>query len=240
MRGARTKLASTGAALGMALLAAGTLPDPARAQSDIEVYCSVSALESECVFTNVGSSAGTTCVRVVLTNPETAEEVRSQTVCSGKVEGSSTVTQPVGFLGDTSACVPASQCEMEIETVSYDDTESETVAGWLEIGGGFLLLLVLGSTIWVGVDAHRLGMAGPWNWILMTALLWIIGFPWYLLERSRELARRSERREPAPPRGAEAGMAGSSSLPGGVWSCGACGAMNDSDRATCADCSRSR
>ncbi|MFW6031158.1 MAG: hypothetical protein ACOC9T_01085 [Myxococcota bacterium] len=222
------------AALAGSLLAAGTPASPARAQSDIDTYCRVSMAESSCVFTNVGSSPGSVCVRVVLTNPETSESVRSQTVCSGTVEGSTTVTHPVAFMGDTSACIPPSECEMEIETVSYHDEETEALAGWLGSVGLFLISFVIGSTIWVEMDSKRVGVPNRGQWVLLTALVWIIGFPGYLMERSRVLAGN----QAAKPSGRAGGSGSASSSP--VWVCKGCGAMNDGDTNACSSCDRQR
>lgn len=54
------------------------------------------------------------------------------------------------------------------------------------------ILLVLGTSAWVAIDAntHKLayyknGLGGPTSACLCTLLLWIIGFPWYLAIRSR-------------------------------------------------------
>jgi hypothetical protein len=59
----------------------------------------------------------------------------------------------------------------------------------------FILVLVLASSIWVGLDAKQLGIrkgnssgvldAGPFGWFCCTLLLWIIAFPLYLASRSR-------------------------------------------------------
>jgi hypothetical protein len=54
------------------------------------------------------------------------------------------------------------------------------------------LLLVLGTSIWAGVDAsthklaqYRNGLGGPASAVLGSLLLWIVVFPWYLAIRSR-------------------------------------------------------
>jgi hypothetical protein len=54
-----------------------------------------------------------------------------------------------------------------------------------------LLVIVLGSTIWVGFDAagrdwseHRHGHNAV-EWVLACLLLWIVVFPMYLATRSR-------------------------------------------------------
>jgi hypothetical protein len=62
-------------------------------------------------------------------------------------------------------------------------------------------LLVMGSAIWVGIDASNLGMQrgrigggtldmGVASWVLATLLIWIVGFPCYLIARGRYVAMR--------------------------------------------------
>ena len=63
-------------------------------------------------------------------------------------------------------------------------------------------LVVLGTSVWVLIDARKLGIAkrggrgffhmGPVGWFLSCVLLWIVAFPAYLL------ARRAYLRTPAP------------------------------------------
>ena len=60
-----------------------------------------------------------------------------------------------------------------------------------------LLLIVVGTTIWVGFDSavNRVSMSsksyyssGTWlAWVLLCLLLWIVGFPLYLVRRSRTM-----------------------------------------------------
>lgn len=52
--------------------------------------------------------------------------------------------------------------------------------------GGIVLLVVIGTTIWVGVDASRRDWgkgSGTATWVLGCVLLWIVVFPWYLAKR---------------------------------------------------------
>ena len=59
----------------------------------------------------------------------------------------------------------------------------------------WLVLLVIGSSIWVYFDARSIGVKkgqvsgladmGPGGWFLVTLLLWIVGFPFYLSKRSQ-------------------------------------------------------
>lgn len=58
---------------------------------------------------------------------------------------------------------------------------------------GIIVLIVLGTSIWVLVDAKSIGVKkgqikgmgnmGPWAWFFVCLLLWIIGFPFYLAKR---------------------------------------------------------
>jgi len=67
-----------------------------------------------------------------------------------------------------------------------------------------MLLVVVGTSIWVFFDARAIGVKkgqvkgladmGPTGWFFVTLLLWIIGFPLYLANRS---AFKAANREPA-------------------------------------------
>jgi len=58
-----------------------------------------------------------------------------------------------------------------------------------------ILLVILGTSIWVFFDARAIGVKkglvkglgdmGPWGWFFVTLLLWIIGFPAYLAMRGK-------------------------------------------------------
>jgi hypothetical protein len=58
-----------------------------------------------------------------------------------------------------------------------------------------ILVLVVGTTIWVGVDASQRNWQGhkfadrPWKWIVGSLLLWIVVFPLYLVQRGRVPAK---------------------------------------------------
>jgi len=62
------------------------------------------------------------------------------------------------------------------------------------MGGLIVYLLVIGSSIWVVVDAKSIGVKrgqikgianmGPWGWFVACLLFWILGFPLYLSKRS--------------------------------------------------------
>lgn len=54
-------------------------------------------------------------------------------------------------------------------------------------------LVSLGTSIWVLVDAKAIGVKkgqikglgnlGPWGWFSVCLLIWIVGFPFYLIKR---------------------------------------------------------
>jgi hypothetical protein len=60
-----------------------------------------------------------------------------------------------------------------------------------------LVLMVIGTTVWVGFDssAHKVSMSSKklyapgtgTMWVICCLLLWIVTFPWYLVRRSRTL-----------------------------------------------------
>lgn len=58
---------------------------------------------------------------------------------------------------------------------------------------GFIWLVIIGTSIWVLIDAKTIGVKkgqitgmgnmGPLGWFLVCLFLWIIGFPFYLAKR---------------------------------------------------------
>lgn len=61
--------------------------------------------------------------------------------------------------------------------------------------GIVLAVLVIGTSIWAGSEAHRLkvshdsslaynGVNMAFTWVLLCLLVWIIGFPYFLFRRS--------------------------------------------------------
>lgn len=62
---------------------------------------------------------------------------------------------------------------------------------------GIILLIVIGTTIWVGYDAKQNRVPidskpyslnnGAVAWVLTCILLWIFGFPYYLVKRAKIL-----------------------------------------------------
>jgi 8-oxo-dGTP pyrophosphatase MutT (NUDIX family) len=63
------------------------------------------------------------------------------------------------------------------------------------MGGLVVWFLIIGSSIWVVVDAKSIGVKrgqikglgnmGPWGWFFACLLLWILGFPLYLTKRNQ-------------------------------------------------------
>jgi hypothetical protein len=57
----------------------------------------------------------------------------------------------------------------------------------------FIWLIVIGTSIWVFYDAKKIGVKkgqmkgifnmGPGGWFIVCLLLWIVGFPLYLIKR---------------------------------------------------------
>jgi len=74
---------------------------------------------------------------------------------------------------------------------------------------GFVFLAVIGTSIWVLIDAkaigvrkgliHGLGDMGPWGWFFGCLLLWIVGFPLYLAKRNEFKKASSAASIPSPP-----------------------------------------
>lgn len=67
---------------------------------------------------------------------------------------------------------------------------------------GFFYLVVIGSAIWIAIDASRLGAKrgalgggmldmGPAGWFFATLLLWIVALPCYLTTRPKLVRRNS-------------------------------------------------
>src|SRR5690242_9215362 len=94
----------------------------------------------------------------------------------------------------------------------------------------FVGLVVLGTSIWVLIDAKQIGVRsglikgiggmGPWGWFFACLLLWIVGFPLYLVKRN-ELRRAAL--------GVTAGA-------GGMVFCRGCGKQIHSSAPTCPQC----
>lgn len=70
-----------------------------------------------------------------------------------------------------------------------------------------LVLVVIGTSIWVGVDAsalHRqlghekVGKTGTGSWVVACFGIWIIAFPYYLVKRSEAKEQIALRRRPWP------------------------------------------
>lgn len=65
-----------------------------------------------------------------------------------------------------------------------------------------IALLIFGTSIWVFFDAerHRVSVSrgrpysintGAWAWLGTCVLLWIVGFPYYLVRRSETIHTRT-------------------------------------------------
>lgn len=50
------------------------------------------------------------------------------------------------------------------------------------MAGFALLVVVVVTTVWVSLDAREQGL-DPVEWTLLVLLLWIVGFPLYLIKR---------------------------------------------------------
>jgi hypothetical protein len=90
-----------------------------------------------------------------------------------------------------------------------------------------LFLMVVGTTIWVGVDANNLGVRrgrlggggldmSIASWVICCLLLWIVAFPCYLIARGRYTSMSST---PSPWQNAAAhqGMATGYAQPGASY-----------------------
>jgi len=70
--------------------------------------------------------------------------------------------------------------------------------------GLLMWVIVIATSIWVLVDAKTIGIKkgqiqgmgdiGPWGWFFVCLLLWIVGFPFYLVKRS-EFKRANGKQE---------------------------------------------
>jgi len=70
--------------------------------------------------------------------------------------------------------------------------------------GYLILLVIIGTTIWVGYDAHKneisISAKKPYSintgtvaWVITCLLLWIVTFPYYLVRRSKILRERKNK-----------------------------------------------
>lgn len=92
--------------------------------------------------------------------------------------------------------------------------EAEGTVVLVGIGIGALelfYLVVVGTSIWMCIDASRIGYQkedvkglagmGPFGWLVTGLLLWIVAFPLYLASRNK-LVEAAERRQGAGPKNA--------------------------------------
>src|SRR4051812_48513801 len=78
-------------------------------------------------------------------------------------------------------------------------------------GLGFILILgIVGTVIWVGVDASKREWksGGAPSWVIGCILLWIVVFPWYLIVRNKTPLRGEEEAATAPVLAASPGADG--------------------------------
>jgi hypothetical protein len=63
--------------------------------------------------------------------------------------------------------------------------------------GSLVFLVVIGTSIWVFFDAPSRGLSR--SWALGALLLWIVLFPWYLVERSKRASESASNQPPTSP-----------------------------------------
>lgn len=172
-------------------LVAVVAPRAARADVYIQAACRVTGLESACTFTNTGSTQGTACATVHLTNRSSGAVTNSTVVCSGDVESHSAKTVPIIFTETQPAalCPDMGGCAVTITVSGVQATGAAALVPLL------LPLIILLSSIWVYVDAKRIGARkglikgfadlGPAGWLVSCVLLWIVSFPLYLVSRAK-------------------------------------------------------
>ena len=109
----------------------------------------------------------------------------------------------------------------------------------MEIALPIMLLLVVGTSIWVYADAKSIGVRkglipgfadmSAGGWLAVCLLLWIVGFPMYLAKRT-ELQR-------AARGGGSVAVTGAGEAP--MRFCTTCGTQGRIDAEYCAGCGRS-
>ena len=75
------------------------------------------------------------------------------------------------------------------------------------LGTGFdpTVIVVVGTALWAAIDSHAIKLKryqsglsyGPIVLFIAVALIWIVGFPWYLIVRHRIKTGRAELKEAA-------------------------------------------
>ena len=75
----------------------------------------------------------------------------------------------------------------------------------------YIWILILSTAVWVLYDAKTIGVKkglvggmgnmGPWAWAIVTAFLWIVGFPMYLYYRGKFKAALAVEKSDAVPTG---------------------------------------
>ena len=70
--------------------------------------------------------------------------------------------------------------------------------------GGVVVLVVIGTTIWTYFDSRERDRDSPLGDAFVVLILWIVGFPYYLVVRHREQGGRCRRcRKKLKPYGAD-------------------------------------
>ena len=166
-------------------------PRAARADVYIQAACQVAAGQSACTFSNTGSTQGAACATVKVTQRASGAATSSTSICSGDVESHASKVVPVTFAGTQPAalCPVMSDCAV---TVTMDHVAVTGAAALVQL---LLPLIVLLSSIWVYIDAKRIGARkgllkgltdlGPGGWFVSSLLLWIVAFPLYLASRGK-------------------------------------------------------
>jgi hypothetical protein len=160
----------------------------------LEALCNVGGLGSNCTFTNQGDDAASGCATVTMLNRANSQSVTSATICSGEIQPNATgQAVPLQFIhGDPGVLcaepdpggIPAN-CTMhiEIDRVRVNDSIGSLLSRFF-----LQFCVIISSAVWVFFDTKKLRIQSPGQWIIGTLLLWIIGFPWYLVEREKHLA----------------------------------------------------
>jgi hypothetical protein len=66
------------------------------------------------------------------------------------------------------------------------------------------LVIYLATTVWVGIDNRSLRRRGitdkpTWLWVVECLALWIVFFPWHLVNRHRSIGRYRSMLSSLPP-----------------------------------------
>jgi len=94
-------------------------------------------------------------------------------------------------------------------------------------------IVLLATCIWVVIDAKSIGVKkgmlkgffdlGPWGWFWVCVLLWIIGFPAYLIKRGEYIKLASGNASPEVATGGKFCSKCGTKLQGDAGFCSKCG-----------------